>query len=44
MKATTDLEVLSGVPNPFDIGRVSLFMYSYVALQSFSDVLNQDFF
>lgn len=34
----------SGAPNPFDIGRVSLFMHIYKALQSSSDVPNWDFF
>lgn len=38
------LKCCSGVPNPFDIGRVSLFIHSYTALQSSSDVLNWIFF
>lgn len=38
-KALT-LKCWSGVPNPFDIGRTSLCLHSYAALQSSSDVLN----
>lgn len=38
------LNYCSGVLHPFDIGRVSLFLYIYTALQSSSDVLNRDIF